>query len=54
MRRRLSQSIAALTPEPLPPIARKHPEKVYFGKHPDRPTEFRGLHAMDPPIVDII
>lgn len=34
-----------------PPVAAKRIDKMYFGKHPNKPNEFRGHHAMDPPIV---
>jgi oligopeptidase B len=35
----------------VPPVAAKLRENMYFGKHPDRPDEFRGPSVMDPPIL---
>lgn len=32
-----------------PPVGKIKPTKVYFGKNPSNPTEFRGVDAMDPP-----
>jgi protease II len=34
----------------LPPIAKKVPTKIYIGKNPLKPNEFRGNNIMDPPI----
>ena len=33
----------------LPPVAKKVNFQQYFGKHPDRPEEYRGDDVMDPP-----
>ena len=33
----------------LPPVAKKVPCLQYFGKHPNRPEEYRGENVMDPP-----
>lgn len=55
LRRQLSSSSERVTtlhkPPNTPPVAVKRRDTVYFGKHPDKPDEFRGPHAMDPPII---
>ena len=33
------------------PVAKKLNTEVFFGKNPNKPDEFRGENAMDPPIV---
>ena len=35
----------------LPPVAKKIPRTVYFGKNPEKPEEFRGSDAMNPPLT---
>lgn len=45
--RHMTSSISAKTA----PIARKRRDMMYFGKHPEKLSEFRGSRAMDPPIV---
>ena len=52
LRRQLSTSPMG-SPKSLsvPPVAARRRDTMYFGKHPDKPDEFRGHKAMDPPMM---
>ena len=53
LRRLLSRRFSNLQMSWVPPVAKKIPTKVYFGVDPNKPDEYRGDHAMNPPKIRI-